>query len=381
MRWLNALDPAQQFGLMAAEPAARSALRLRGLPEEWQGKEPLYASRSDAPSRLAGNPYDPARHLKSLYVDADEAYLYLRLGVGKLDNNADGQPDWEEVQYVIGISTLPGRAGLRSLPLIAPMEFPMGMTYAVQLGGPEASRVWVASSYHPLRIEPVEGIPSQSGMILRRGWNSELTSRGTFEIQIAEPNRRRYGRDGRYYPPMRYERGLLRYGNLDPEAENYNSLAGWNANLATDVLDVRIPWALLGVTDPSTYQVLTRLRDDGSVETAETPGFLIAAFSYRPLSAAVNRPPMEQHHPVADSLPPLPLEANRVEASALRSFRWAGWDQPQYKLRPKESLTELRKVFLSLPTSPGQVPAASRTAERRNVPPASQPAAAGKRAR
>lgn len=367
-RWLNVLDPAEQFGLVAAEPASRSTLALRGLPEDFEGKPPLYASRSSGPAKPAEDPFDPARHLKALYADADEGFLYLRLEVGRLDNNGDGQPDWNQAQYVIGLSTLPGRAGLQNLPFIAPVVFPMGMTYAVQLGGPDEARVLVASTYTPFRIDPIEGIRGQTGMRLLLGWQAALAGEGEFEPQMAEPNRRRYGRDGRYFPPLRYERGLLQFGSLDPQSPSYNSLAGWNVNLTTNTIDVRIPWGLLGVTDPSTFRVMTAVREDGSVETAETPGFLMAVFSYRPADAARQRPPMEQHHAIADSLPALSAAQMRVDAASLRSYRWTGWDQPQYKMRPKESWAVLRKAFQALPSAPaGAPPPTTRTAQGRNA--------------
>jgi hypothetical protein len=162
-----------------------------------------------------------------------------------------------------------------------------------------------------------------------------------------EPNRRRYSRDGRYFPPQRYERGILRSGSLDPAAPDYDSLAQWRANLPTNTIDLRIPWSLLGVTDPSSYKVVAGLERDGTVMTTNTPGITTAAFSYRPLDNARTRPIMEQSHPVSDALPDL-TGPGSLPATSLKSYRWAGWSVPRYNLRLKDSYTILRKVMPQL---------------------------------
>ncbi len=58
--------------------------------------------------------------------------------------------------------------------------------------------------------------------------------------------------------PMRFDNaGLLRYGNWTPGAPNYDSLALWHIN-GTE-LDLRIPWAMTGISDPSSHQALIPL--------------------------------------------------------------------------------------------------------------------------
>lgn len=349
--WTNFMVPAAHFGLLAAEPHRLSAHRLSGDPKEWENKPPIYAERPPPLFQPAGDRFDPARDLKALYADADEAFFYLRLAVGKLDNDNDGQPDWKDVNYLIGLATAPRRAGLVYLPFIAPARFPMGMTYAIQLAGPEFSRIWIASSYNPYQIVRVEGVPTQTVLVPKVGWKPKVTDAGSFEPQVIEPNRRRFGRDGKYFPPQRYERGMLRYGNLDPQAPDHDSLAEWRANIQTNFIDLRIPWNLLNVTDPSSFKVLVGLARDGTVEVEETSGFTMAAFSYRPLEGSRLRPIMEQGHPIADALPGMVGPAT-VFAAAYKDYRWAGWDTPQFHLRPKESYAILRKALLSLPATP-----------------------------
>lgn len=48
--------------------------------------------------------------------------------------------------------------------------------------------------------------------------------------------------------------GLLRYGYWTPGQSSYDSLALWHLDGAT--LDLRIPWAMAGMSDPSSHQAL-----------------------------------------------------------------------------------------------------------------------------
>ncbi len=352
--WTNFMDPAQSYGLLAADSHRRSVHRLNGNPSEWGQSSPLYAELPGKKFQALGDGYDSARNLKALYAEADEGFLYLRLVVDKLDNDNNGQAVWNYANYLIGFSTLPGRAGLTSLPFIAPIRFPMGMTYAIQLTGPESSRIWIASPYNPYRIVPVERVPSQTVLITKLGWKPKITGEGSFEPQVIEPNRRRFARDGRFFPPLRYDRGTLRYGSLDPQAPDYDPLAEWHANLRTNSIDLRIPWNLLNVTDPSSFKVLAGTEKDGTVQVTDTSGFMIAVFSYCPLEAYRIRPIMEQGHPVADALPGMAGPATLL-AAALKNYRWAKWDIPKFQLRTKDSYPILQKTFLALPESPSDL--------------------------
>ncbi len=362
--WTNFMDPSEYYGLVAADPDRASAHLLEGGPAGWENLTPLYSKSTAQPSRPLGDGWDAARNLVALYADADEGFLYLRLVVNQLDPKHTGRPNWNKVNYLIAISTDPGQAGLRYPPAIQPVQFPDGITYAIQISGPQSSHIWVASTYDPYEIIPVPGLPGETMLTQQLGWNPALSDTGTFEGQIIEPNRRRYGRNGQYFPAIRYDRGILRYGTLNPASPHYDSLAEWYASVRNNAISIRIPWALLNVTDPSTLRVFAGLAKDGTVLTKVTPGFEMAAFSYRPNPAVASRPLMEQGQPITDALPTLP--ANGVMApSHLSKFRWQGWTHPAYTLRLKASYGILRKAFQSLPSTPPPLKPGTRSAEVR----------------
>ena len=50
-----------------------------------------------------------------------------------------------------------------------------------------------------------------------------------------------------------YETGLLRYGNANPEADDFDSLADYM--FTEDGVEIRIPWQLLNFADPSEMMI------------------------------------------------------------------------------------------------------------------------------
>ena len=53
-----------------------------------------------------------------------------------------------------------------------------------------------------------------------------------------------------------YETGKLTYGNGDPESPDYSSLSDFIYNDKEGVMEIRIPWQLLNVMDPSTHRIM-----------------------------------------------------------------------------------------------------------------------------
>ena len=64
---------------------------------------------------------------------------------------------------------------------------------------------------------------------------------------------------GELLPAEFFDVGALRQGKMDPDEPGYDSRATWHTDGHTIVL--RIPWALLGLADPSSKQALVPLPD------------------------------------------------------------------------------------------------------------------------
>jgi hypothetical protein len=157
------------------------------------------------------------------------------------------------------------------------------------------------------------------------------------EIQ-AETNRSRIGRDGTLYPALMNDLSPLRLGTTDPNALAYDDLADWDLDARSGVLEVRLPWGLLNVTDPSSRSVVA---DDPAhldeVGTRVTDGFRIYAAAFDPRDGAV-----------LDTLPSRGPDG-KIPASSAALYAWKGWERPTWHTRLKRSYFIVRDLFLALP--------------------------------
>ena len=331
--WLNVLDPEENYGVLAARPGKnRWRVTIDGRMDDWNGVPPLVTRREGGPEHPFKDGYDRARTLRGLAVASDEAYLYVRLDVDRLDADGDGAPDWGKVVYVIGIDTYDARRGDHRLPISDRTASPAGLEFCVILDGRDTSRLLVDQPYD---------IGTHRH---QRPYGSVENSDGRFmEIKV-ETNRRRFGRDGTVYAPLLWNRSPLRHGSMDPRDPDRSTLADWRVGVAANAIELRIGWGLLNVTDPSSRRVLHDdpgdLKKVGSVET-EGLRFYVAAV--KPVGPAGGATPIEAR--LADRLPPGDLS----RPSDLPMYTWSKWDRPSYHLEKKESWGILKKALAALP--------------------------------
>jgi len=146
------------------------------------------------------------------------------------------------------------------------------MSYAIQLAGPSSARIWIASTYNPFRIAQVEGIPSQTTLSSKLGWRAGVSATGTFES-------RSWSRTGAgilatadtSLPSGMNAVSCVREVSIRPRRTMTRLPSGAPTSRPTP-LDLRIPWSLLGVTDPSSFKIVAGLERDGTVMTTNTRG-------------------------------------------------------------------------------------------------------------
>src|SRR6267143_1823447 len=139
--WLNPLDAEYNYAVIAMRAGRKgSGITIDGDTTDWRRRPILYAAPSaNVPASL---------QLKSFRVAQDEAYLYLRLDVGRID--------WSHAHYQIGIDTYRRNLGDTRLPHTG-SHSPAGLEFVLDIGGPSATQLLVDHPYNPYRPVLIPG--------------------------------------------------------------------------------------------------------------------------------------------------------------------------------------------------------------------------------
>lgn len=309
--WLNALDAEQNYGLIAMRPGRKdSAIVIDGRRDDWRGRRPLLQRSGDAAPA--------ARRLDALWVDHDEAYVYLRVDVTGLD--------WSRSRVLVGIDTHDASAGDHRFPYDAGSS-PNGLEFVLDLAGPDRGRLLVDPPYNLYRFAPIVGSrPLVSQSVYNRPFVSLRNQDGRFDTLWVTPNRRTIGRDGRVFDAQRYERNLLRHAR-----QQESTLADWYADGSSGTIEIRLPWGMLHVTDPSSRQVLSGVNGTDPNHRS-TNGF---RFGVRLLESSGAASSVRDALPSDGSVPPL--------------WTWEPWEEPQWHAERKPAFAAMRDAFRAIP--------------------------------
>jgi hypothetical protein len=244
-----------------------------------------------------------------LRVGSDESYLYLAI-----DAHAPLGPD--AVRYLVGLDTYRADRGEFRLPGVPGIG--VGVEFYLDLGDSTSGQLFVARSYNPY-VQPRAGMPVTG---LDPFYNFLCTAEarsdaGQFDSMFVTTNRFRVTRTDQQIPARGVNRGRLRYGRASE-----SSLADWFSDRTAGIVEVRLPWGLLNVTDPSSRTVLTGIHEGGVILTGSTDGF-------RFVMAALSR---QDDHVVAF-----------VPASA--TYSWPTWEEPQWHERLKPAYYAMRDLW------------------------------------
>ena len=316
--WLNPLDAEQNYGVIAMRAGRRdSAIVVDGDPRDWRGNAPLLDAAT--PSGVAA-----ALQLRSLHVTHDEAYVYLRLTTGAID--------WESARYLIGIDTYRTDLGDTRMPYTG-IRAPTGLEFVVDLRGPADSRVLVDSPYNLYRLRPIAGAnPPARQMVLNRPYRPSANADGRYDTLLVISNRRRIARDGTVFPEQLYDRNALRFAR-----QQETTLADWFADTITGTIEIRIPWGMLHVLDPSSRHVLFGRPRATYPEGVPTSGFRFYVASYDPQNPTGPGDVMPRS--ASGSLATSPM------------WQWPTWETPRWYAEVKPLFAAMRDAFNAIPKS------------------------------
>jgi hypothetical protein len=313
--WHNVMDAEQSYGILGQYAGEeRTTPRLGASPAVW-----LALSRIQGVSSTAG--LEP----RQLRAGADESFLYLTVEL------SPGKFPWDSLGIQLALDTYLPRVGQHRLPR-SRVNSEVGFEFLIDLVSPGNGSMRVIPEYnrYDSRVDPRTG--DDFGRFSRRPVISRDRDDGLFDSLFIITNRARFGRDGKFYPAKGYDRGRLRYGT-----EAYSTLADWYFDERAGLLELRLPWDLINVTDPSTRTLLFDPKHDGSFGTVTAQDFRVGIVLYRKIG----------QRGVVGALPA--LDNGIWRANAFAPWRWQGWTEPRSHARLKPVYDSLRMLWRAAP--------------------------------
>ncbi len=322
--WYNAMNPEQNFGLIALRPGPPERFHfVDGEGDEWIVDPQL---RKDEPAVAPlGDGFDSMRTLRELSIEHDEGYLHLLLRVDDLDPARTGAMDWSKVSYWLAFDTLDPERGDGFLDPAQTIGVDRRVEFLLRIDGGGASLLVdrpydLYGVWHGLRDESqaYRTVTNDDGVFhpMRNLTNWEVVYQGE---QLG--------------PFVDDEVGRLPTGH---ESERSDSSFWYSLDAGT--LEIRIPWSLLHVTDPSRSRVVDDRGETGRVlGTSITPELAVTALSLAPSDAPL----------VVDAFGPArPVHAGwQIPVEGFATYSWEGWDTVHHHEYRKASFGMLQDAL------------------------------------
>lgn len=274
--WHNTIDPVQNYGIVALEPPIPTdySMNLRG---------------SDI--------------LNTLSFTTDESYFFIKAVLNDL-------PDFNKQKIMIYLDTMDRKNGEY---MLAPdvNENWSGVEFNINIESQDKADLLVIPNYNASR-----------GM-----YYSSVSTAGVFERMVRQLTPEYVTKSGVKVPATFEDESALIPGSF----ENSDSHFYFEGN----TLNVRIPWARLNFTDPSSLLVLNDEKNKGllvntkdNLSVRMTDGIVTSLV----IMDKVNN---QVYYQFPES----------VSSSGYRTFTWNTWDVPQFISRNKTSYDRIKEVF------------------------------------
>ena len=304
-RWHNASDPEQNYGILGQYAGDSATTPYLGSdPAKWTAFPAVQRAADPAPGGPA-----------VLHVGSDESYLYMALELGA----QAGKPfPWDQRGIELALDTWRRDLGQRRLPSGVEGDS-IGFEFAVELAGPDSGRLRITPDYSPYAPLPRPDAQGDDyGVFYQRPAATVSRDDGVWAPMEVITNRARFGRDGTFFPAQGFDRGVLRYGTWTA-----STLNDWYYDQQAGLIEIRLPWGLINVTDPSTRTILQDTSSVGDFGTVTGQGFRIGALTYD----------KGTHLKPVAALPA--LRDGRWHGPDFNNWDWAPWTEPNSHQRLK----------------------------------------------
>lgn len=316
--WSNIQTGEQYFGLLSFDPGeVETIVQVDGNTMDWNDHhiKPIYEEKGKS------------QNLKRLFVTSDEKYVYFRLDYQHLN---------AEAVHTKILLDLIDNQGITAIPQNNLIKNEVGFDFYINISGKDKAEMLVDSYYDPFyydygyKLKMIPEIPYAHKK--NNGIYHPLRMAINKKIDHKLPDGKKLN-----YPFSDFNTGVLTFGNSNPNDKEFNSLADYYINETNGIIELRIPWLLLNVKDPSLHEIIGDLWQSklGAEASTKTKGIAVFALEENKDSMSISSLPKLQ--------PDLPIKVNM-----LSRYQWNEWEKPSYHERLKQSYYIMQKRFAEL---------------------------------
>jgi hypothetical protein len=321
--WQNMMSSEEHYGLLALRPGAPG-----------RSPEPGGDARTWRALGVYGTGAIVGRDTVTLRVGNDEGFVYVAIESPAWRGR---RLPWDSVRFQLAIDTHDPSLGQVVLPTSG-IRSSAAFEFLVELNSAADAQLKVTPDY--LLYMPHRLVESGAffGEHFRRPLLSTRRYDAVFDTLYALTNRPRFTAEGRQVRGQGMNVGRLRYARARD-----NSLADWWYDQTAGIIELRLPWALLNVSDPSSRmlawesdpeQALGRRADapPSRLVGRATDGFRFGLVALRP------GPDIAGTIPARDAYGNWPL-AN------FTTWAWPTWETPTWHEYLKPSYYALQRLW------------------------------------
>ena len=280
--WHNLENPEQNYGILAYESRTKT---IDGKTNDWTGF----------------NKSDKAK----IQFASDPGYFYMLAYLPDFD--------FKKNNFYVAIDVFDTKKGDFLLPYL---------NYKSDIGV-EFMGVFKNTAYAELLVDDFYALYNEKAKSTLQTCSSVKNDNGIFISQTLMANRKRESVTGDVFKEMTHNRGILKQGNSSLDSL---SNSDWYWNPETKILEVRLTWQLLNISDPSTHSVLNNINENSDIGTSKTDGFNMLIFITDKKNKILMKYPVKNHF----------------------EYIWDEWYEPTYQKRLKPLYKSLQKEFLTL---------------------------------
>jgi hypothetical protein len=286
--WSNPQTNEQQFGLLAFDPGNEESIcYVDGNISEWDNDKPIYTTYNT-----------------SLYIKSDEKYVYLMTKTKNFDFDKDS--------LYIPIDSIDFQGNVTSKTHNINFERPADLL--IHINGKTNSKILVDAYYDSFYYIYAEQLSAIENKPAYKEKNSGIFN----PMYLCLCREMILPEDNKVVPFSKYETGILKYGNANPKNIDYNSLTDFCYKDGN--IEIKIPWQLLNVMDPSTKIIMDNFYKNSSVSGITVDGFYFGSGIVKNGDYPTNK-------------------------IGMGYYSWNSWSFPTFHERLKPSYFILKKTF------------------------------------